>query len=394
MKILLVHNFYKIRGGEDQVFENEKNLLIQKGHQVATFTRHNDDIENWWIKARTAWNLNFSREIFKSFWKKLTDFRPELVHVHNLFPQLTASVLNAAQEYGATTVMTLHNFRTICTNGLFLRDGRPCELCLPENSHSAIRHLCYRNSFAGSVSVSRMIDHHRSENTWVTKTQKLIALSEFAKSKFVAGGFSEKHISVKPNFFLPSREFDALEAAQPHLSQKLLFIGRLSPEKGLRVLASAWSQIAPLFPDVEMCLAGTGPEEKFLKRLDLPRWRHLGQLEPKRLFQELSLARALILPSVCYENFPLSLVEAMAFGIPCVTSRIGSLPEINREGETGLCFESGNADDLAEKIKLVLTNNDRVQTMGKAAKARYAACYTADKNYQELLHIYETALQH
>ena len=235
MRLLLLHNQYKIRGGEDTVVESEIDLLRQHGHIVETVIESNESIHflNAIKIGMQAVYSNHSKNLIR---KKIKSFKPDLVHVHNFFPKLSPSIYDACIAEAVPVVQTLHNFRTICANGIFLREGKSCELCLKGNAYQGFLHACYRDSHLASFPVARMIQAHRNKDTWNTKVNQFIALSNFSKNKFIEAGFSPEKISTKSNFLADPLASGAIAGKENFA----VYVGRLSDEKGLHTLMKAW----------------------------------------------------------------------------------------------------------------------------------------------------------
>ena len=377
LHIMVAHNSYQMRGGEDAVVDAEVALLRAHGHRVTEYRRHNDELQG--ISALhaamdTLWSRRTSRDMDAS----ITATRPDIVHVHNTFPLISPSLYWAAHRHRVPVVQTLHNFRLLCPQAMFLREGKVCEDCLGQVPWRAVQHACYRESRAQSAALGSMLIAHRLAGTWQHRVARYIALNEFCRNKFIEGGLPADRIAIKPNFI----DFDA-PIARPR--NGFLFVGRLSPEKGIDVLASAARQSN----GIQIRVAGTGPSRGTLA--GIPYLKELGALSVEQIRDEMCGARALVLPSIWYENFPRTLVEAFACGLPVIASRIGALAELVEDGVTGLLFEPGSATDLASKIQWAQLNPVRFAEMGHQARARFEAHYTPERNYEQLAEIYARA---
>jgi glycosyltransferase involved in cell wall biosynthesis len=391
MKILVAHNAYRQRGGEDMVVDAEVALLRQHGHAVQLLLQHNDDIDDragTGGRAALALQTLWSRRSTAALHAAVAAQRPEVVHVHNTFPLLSPSLYWACAAAGVPVVQTLHNFRLACPQAMFLREGRVCEDCLGRLPLPAVRHGCYRGSRAQSAVLAGMLVLHRGLGTWQHKVARYIALNDFCRDKFIAAGLPAARLVVKPNFVdapppagLPRRGF--------------LFVGRLAPEKGIATLAEAWRRHADrrdVQRDVqhELTVAGSGPEAARLA--GLARLQAPGALAPPEVRRLMDGALALVLPSLWYENFPRTLVEALAAGLPIIASRIGALAGLVQEGRTGLLFEPGNAADLARTLAWAEAHPHEMARMGEAARADFEAHYTPARNLAQLLAIYRQAI--
>jgi glycosyltransferase involved in cell wall biosynthesis len=261
-----------------------------------------------------------------------------------------------------------------------LRDGRPCEDCVGHLPWPGIVHACYRASRAQTGALVAMLVVHRGVGTWKHRVARYIALNEFCRDRFVAGGLPAAKIRVKPN----SVDLPMLDEVP---RSGFLFVGRLAPEKGIAVLDEA-----ARFADVqsEIRVAGSGPEAERVRAH--PRLLALGAVSSASVYEEMRRAVALVMPSLWYENYPRTLVEAFALGLPVIASRIGALATLVHEGRTGLLFEPGNPADLAAKLRWAENHPDRMAAMGLAARRRYEAELTDDANCRQLLAIYDEAV--
>lgn len=387
MRILSVHNSYQIRGGEDESRKTEENLLRSRGHTVDTYEVSNDlitDIPPANLAARTLW----SQETYRSVGQLLEAAPYDIVHVQNFFPLISPSVFYAAKSANVPVIQTLRNYRLICPNALFFRDGQVCEDCVGKPiPYPGILHSCYRESKAASAVTAAMIVAHRMINTWKTKIDGYIALTEFAKSKFTQSGFPSEKIHVKSNFVSPD---PGVAEGQGGYA---LYVGRLSVEKGLDTLLEAWEQ---LDYGMELKIIGDGPLTDLVvaatKKSDRIEW--LGRLPVNEVYDLMGNARFLVFPSKWYETFGRVAVEAFAKGTPVIASEIGAIAEIVNSGETGLLFEAGNASDLAEKVKLLVGDTHSSLQMRQRARDEYVSKYTADINYTRLIEIYKQHLAH
>jgi glycosyltransferase involved in cell wall biosynthesis len=383
MKIVLCHNFYQQPGGEDLSFAAEWRLLESHGHDVLPFTLHNDAIRTmgrWSVVRRTFWN----RETYDRLRELIRRERPAIVHCTNTFPLLSPSAYYAAADEGVPTVQSLRNFRMFCCNALLLRDGRICEQCLGKPlGWPGVLHGCYRNSRPGSAVVAMLQTAHRFLRTWTRKVSMYFALTEFSRRKFIEGGLSARQIAVKPNFVAPD------PGRGPGGGDYALFVGRLSPEKGIDVLLDAWQR--PGMPRLK--IVGDGPAADEVQRAaqTSPGIEWLSHRPQADVFSLLGDATCLVLPSRCYENFPRTIVEAFAKATPVVASRLGAMAEIVEHGRTGVHFTPGDADALASAVEELFAAPDRLATMREAARQEYERKYTAETNYRLLMAIYEAA---
>jgi len=370
------------------VYQRERDLLIAHGDEVVEYWRTNTEIEEYSIAehlalpARTVWSSKTRRD----FSAVLRQSKPDVVHVHNTFMVISPSIYSACREQQVPVVQTLHNYRLLCPQGGFFRDGKPCHDCASHLGHSVL-HACYRDSRVGTANVALMLAWHRAAGTYSTLVDRYIALTEFSRSQFVSGGFDPAKITVKPNFAHPD------PGERSNDGSYALFVGRLSPEKGLKTLLAAWRQLPEPIP---LRLAGSGPmaaEVSAAARELGPQVQYLGQLPLEPLMQLMKGARFLIFPSELYENFPLTLAESYACGVPVIASELGAMKEIVKHESTGLLFRAGDPGDLAAKVQYAWANRERMRQMGKQARQEYERNYTAELNYRRLRSIYDGVLK-
>lgn len=379
MRILVAHNAYQQRGGEDAVVEAEVTLLRDHGHQVEVYSQHNDALERM-SRAAAAASAIWSRRSADEVEALCDRFAPDLIHVHNTFPLISPSLYWAAARKRIPVVQTLHNFRLLCPQAIFLRDGRVCEDCVGRLPWRAITRKCYRESALQSAVVTGMLATHRALGTYRERITRYIALNAFARDKYVEGGLPALRFRIKPNF--------VASAAPPRWDGRRggLYVGRLSSEKGLDLLAQA----ARLGEGADIDVLGSGPLEALAKSAFGERC--LGYRPLDEILRRMGAAQFLVLPSICYENSPRAIVEAFSCGLPVIASRLGALADIVRDGVTGLLFTPGDAADLAAKLGWARTHPDRMLRMGQAARAEYEAMYTPERNYDMLMDIYEDAI--
>jgi glycosyltransferase involved in cell wall biosynthesis len=375
VKVLVLHNRYQQRGGEDAVVDAEVALLRAHGHEVELFMRENTQIDAMY-RPRVALDALWARGSASDLADRIDAFGPDLIHAHNTFPLISPAAMWVAGRHAVPVVQTLHNFRLICPQAMLLRNGKVCESCVGRLPWPALVHGCYQGSRVRSAVTAAMVTLHRGLGTWRNRVSRYIALNEFCRRKFIEGGLPAQRIVVKPNFV----DWPAPDLSRPR--QGFLFVGRLSPEKGIDVLARAVAQV----PQASVRVAGVGPDEALLDGLE--QVTRLGTLPQGGVFDEMAAAAALVMPSIWYENFPRTLVEAFAAGLPVIASRIGALAELIDEGRTGLLFEPGDPESLAGCLRWALDHPERLREMGRAARATFEASYTPAANYRRLLAIY------
>ena len=394
MKILLVHNFYGSSNpsGENKVFEIEKNLLLENGHQIDTFIRKSDEILTKAIKGlligafSTPWNPRSARRIQK----KVEEFKPDIVHVHNTFPLISPAIFHAIGKRAAR-VLTLHNYRLFCPAAIPMRNGHVCTECIDRRSViPAIRYGCYRNSRLATSPLALNVWLHRTLNTWNNEVDGFIALTEFQKNLMIKSGLPSEKVHVKPNFYSGNPEILKWEDR----GNIVVFAGRLSQEKGVKSLVQAWLNWGEASP--ELRILGDGPLRNTLETMASKkpdcRIRFLGQVSSQETEQNISKAKLLILPSEWFEGFPMVIREAFAFGTPVAASNIGPLPSIVRNGLNGVIFEPGNHESLLHTVQAIWNSQEKLKSLGEGARKSFLDKYTEEANYKILMRIYDSAI--
>lgn len=386
MRILFVHNRYQNLGGEDLAARSESDLFLNRGHAVDLFEADNARIAGFKGKVNTAVGTMYSVSSRQSMTARIASFRPDVVQIHNFFPLLSPSVYYASRQAGVPTVQTLHNYRLICPSALLLREGRVCEDCVGKLvPWPGVVHACYRGSYAGSAVVAAMLAAHRALGTWKNVVDAYIARTNFSREKLIEGGLPAERIGIIPSFAPdPGGSGDGTGGFA-------LFAGRLSPEKGIATLLSAWDLLknSPL----SLKIVGDGPlRDEVVRRTARGRIEYLGQMSRQDVQRLMDVAAFSVFPSVCYENFPLSIVEAFASGTPVIASGMGAMAEIVENGRTGLHFQPGDPDDLAAKIEWLISHPEEMVRMRREARAEYLSKYTPERNYQLMMQLYERTI--
>ncbi len=396
MKVLLLHNRYRLLGGEDGVFRAEADLLTSLGMDVYEHQVDNgEDGRDMSLEAADMlWNSPWSRRSYAEISRICSRFQPDVAHIHNFWMRLSPAVHSACRESGAATIQTLHNFRLLCANARFLRQGAVCRDCLGKLPWRGVIRRCYRDSFVASAAVTAMIGVNRLNSTWKRDVDAFIALTQHSRDQFVAGGMPAERIFIKPNFRRDSGEPSTL----PSSSDLIAYAGRLSPEKGVDVLLSAWAS-AGLSRFGKLLIVGTGECREALERqaealnLRPPYVVFAGAKKAEEIPAIIRGARAMVLPSRYFECFPLSVVEAYSCGRPLIASNHGALGELVRDGETGLTAPPGDESLLGSAIERVLLDGALADRLGKRARSEYLNHYTDEQNAKALLDIYEFAIR-
>ena len=385
MKILAVHNRYQRPGGEDQVFLDETTLLESQNHHVLRYEVHNEQVKHMGrltLAKDTVWNTSAYRELRALIRRE----RPDVAHFHNTLPLVSPAGYYAARAEGVPVIQTLHNYRLLCPVALFFRDGRVCEDCMGKAvPWPGVVHGCYRGSRAASGVIATMLTVHRALRTWTEMIDVYVALTEFARNKFIEGGLPAGKIVVKPNFVAPD----------PGRGQGgggyALFVGRLAPEKGTGTMLDAWDRLATKFP---LKIVGDGPLKDQVVRVAARRsdveW--LGHRPVADVHALMRKADMLVFPSQWYETFGRVAAEAFAAGTPVIAADIGAVAELVEHGRTGLKFRPGDPEDLAAQVGWALSHPAELRRMREEVRAEFETKYTAERNYLALMEIYEAAL--
>lgn len=327
------------------------------------------------LAASTVWSESARRQVAAA----IERLRPDVVHVHNTFAAASPSVHWAGRAGGPPIVQTLHNYRLVCPVATAFRDGRACTDCVGRAvPWPGVLHSCVRGSRSQSAAVAVMLTTHRVLGTYSRRVDAHIALTDFQRSLLIAGGVSPRRIHVIPNFLAQA------PMGSEGQREGVLYAGRLAPEKGLSVLLAAAGKVrgairvagsGPLAPSV--AAAATAGSVAFL-----------GELPTTQVREHIARSRALVVPSLWYEGFPMVVIESFAAGTPVIASRIGSLAEIVEDGATGLLVEPGNDVALGRAVRWALDHPGELEAMGKRARRRFQERYSADRHLGALMELY------
>ncbi|MBC7813299.1 MAG: glycosyltransferase family 4 protein [Burkholderiales bacterium] len=386
MKVLIVHNRYQQPGGEDICVEQEAALLRRHGHEVIEYRRSNEEVSAFGLldKLTLPKRMIWANDAADDLRALIQRERPEVAHFHNTHFMISPIAYHVCQDMRVPVVKTLHNYRLLCPDAFFFRDGHVCEDCLGKAvAWPGVVHACYRDSAAQSAAVAATLSVHRAMGTWATQIDRYIALTEFGRQKFIAGGLPAEKIVVKPNFIYPD------PGAGTDERNHMLYVGRLSEEKGVRTLLQAWLSLR----HIPLRIVGGGPlqgeMQTFIRVHQLENVELVGPQPYEATLNMLKAARGLVCPSLWYEGQARVIIEAFACGTPVITTRLGSNEEVVEDGRTGYHTIPGDALDLAAKIEKLWTQPQHSAEMGIAARQEFAAKFTAERNYERLLQIYE-----
>ncbi|MEV7002989.1 glycosyltransferase family 4 protein [Streptomyces sp. NPDC093982] len=391
MHVLVVHNRYSSQqpSGENNVVDQEVELLRAAGHRVEVFERRSDTIADRSLLAKAAvpllvpWNPAVRMELAA----RLRNERPDVVHVHNVFPLLSPAVLAACADAGIAAVATLHNYTQVCPPGTLQRDGRPCTECVGAAPLPAVRHGCYRNSRLATVPLAVSLSVNRRR--WWSGVERFFCISAAQREVLVGAGMPAERLVVKHNF-VPESGI-CREGAGEHL----LYLGRLAQAKGVRLLMAAWDELgADGGVGVPLVIAGAGPLER-----EVTDWaagrddvRYVGLYDTAECRKALARSIAVVAPSTWLEAFGLVVVEAMEAGVPAVAAGHGAFVELVEDGVTGLLHRPGEAASLADSIRRIAADQARNQEMGQAARRRYEQGFSPAVGLERLVGEYRTAI--
>lgn len=405
MKILFLNNFYYLRGGSERVLFDEMRLLREAGHEVAIYSRGHEknepaefarffpaplETERFGLSCasvRTVKELIYSSNAREGLREVIKCFNPDIAHAHNIYGRLSLSVLDELKSTGVPVVMTLHDLKMLCPSYLMLNKGKVCELCKGGHYANAFLTRCHKGSYPASFvyALESWINHTFGKYDSV---HRFITPSRFLRDKCVEYGCDEVKIEYIPNFVDPS-----WMAECPAGGEYLLYMGRLSREKGINTLLRAYGHLKSPIP---LKIIGEGPERRAFEREASDaglQATFTGYLGGSQLKEALAGSRVVVVPSECYENAPMSILEAMAHGKPVIGARIGGIPEMIDDGVTGYLFEPGNAADLQCKLEQFLSLPDaKVAEMGSAARQKVAKEHDAAGHFAVLMQIYLKAL--
>ncbi|GHD21072.1 glycosyltransferase [Streptomyces galbus] len=391
MHVLVVHNRYGSAqpSGENKVVDQEVALLREGGHRVGVFERRSDDIAGRSLPGKVAvpllvpWNPGVRTELAA----RLRAERPDVVHVHNVFPLLSPAVLAACADAGVPAVATLHNYTQVCPPGTLQRAGRPCAECVGGTPLPAVRHGCYRGSRLATVPLAVSLSVNRRR--WWSGVERFLCISAAQRDVLVRAGMPAERLAVKHNF-VPDPG-----TVRTGPGEHLLYLGRLAEAKGVRLLMAAWDALAADGGvGVPLVIAGTGPLEP-----EVTAWaagrddvRSVGLYDTAQCREAVARSVAVVAPSTWLEAFGLVVVEAMAAGVPTVAAGHGAFVELVEDGVTGLLHRPGDAASLASCLRRITAAPDGGREMGRAARRRYEQDFSPAVGLERLLAEYRTAI--
>ncbi len=386
LSVLVIHNQYQQPGGEDVVVQAEVDLLRRAGHRVIQFTQNNAALATLTSlqKAALFFTTTWNRNAYSKIRDLINKERPDIVHCHNLLPQVSPAAYYACKSAGVPVVQTLHNYRLFCPAGTFFHNGRICQDCIRSLPYS-VKQGCYRGSRLQTATVAMMLAFHRNRETWTRSVDAYIAPTQFSRDFFAMLGLPGKKIHVKSNFVAQN------PAPRTAPGSYALFVGRLSPEKGALEMLRTWLHL----PHIPLVVVGDGPlydeASLLVRRSGGTHIKLMGRMSQEDTQAQMRGARFLVFPSRWYEPFGMALIEAAAVGVPAIAARIAGVPELVVESKTGLMFDL-QKDDLAAKANWAWIHPSEMEAMGIAARQHYQRNFTAEKNYESLITVYRSVL--
>jgi glycosyltransferase involved in cell wall biosynthesis len=402
MKILFVNKYYHPSGGPEKVLLQSKERLESLGDKVILFSmQHPRNLKtpysryfvcnvdyngssSFLDKTRMAWNMFYSLEAKKKMELLLNEEKPDLAHLHNIYHQISPSILPVLKKKGIPVIMTLHDFKLLCPNYTFLRNGEPCESCEGKHFYKATIHKCVKNSYWKSLICSLEMYFHRFLKIYQNCVDAFIVLSEFSKEKMIRYGIPEEKLFLLPNYIeSPSN------GKEKTLGEYALFLGRLSEKNGVSTLVQAMEKLK----EVPLVVAGEGELEprlrEFVRARNMDNVTFAGFLKGTKLEQMMENCLFTVLPAICYHNCPMSILESFSHCKPVIGSNLGSIPELIEDGIDGLLFEPKNVGDLADKIRYLYHHPLLAEKMGIAAREKVEEKYSEEEYYKKLLSLYD-----
>lgn len=378
--ILIVHNYYQIPGGEDIVVANEKKMLEEHGHKVVLYCRNNTELKQMSKLQKLLLPVTtiFNPKTYKKIKKLIKAEKIEVVHVHNTLNLISPSVYYAARAMKVPVVQTVHNFRLLCPGATLYREDHICEDCIEKGLSCAVKHRCYRNSRVQTLACVISTLFHRK--TGIYGKINYICLTEFNKRKLLElKQIKSESVFVKSNFVESIGDYIPEERRE----NQFVFAGRLDKLKGIDILFDAWKRMGDDPPKLIVC--GTGPMEEWCKdfvarnKTNIELRGFVPNMETRSLIAN---SKGLVLPTQCYEGFPMSIVEAFSVGTPVICSDLGNAGNVVEEGITGCKFKADSAEEIVKAV-------ERCYGMCSSTWSEYKEKYTESKNYEELDKIYQ-----
>jgi glycosyltransferase involved in cell wall biosynthesis len=407
MRILSANKFYYVYGGSDRYFFELNKLHEQAGHEVIPFAmKHPRNIPspyskyfvsevNYWDnptpleKLQAAGRVLYSSEARRKISEIIDQTHPDIAHIHLIYHQISPSFLPDLRKKSIPIIQTLHDYKPICPTYSMVANNEICERCKGKHFYHATLLRCNHGSFIGSaLSSTEMYLHHALR--YYDLPDIYIAPSDFMRKKMIQYGIPAKKLVHVPNFIDINYAFEEKNIKK----KQFIYVGRLVHIKGLSTLLDAMKILG--LSDYRLIIVGDGPErpalENYIKKHNITNIEFVGYKNKDEVNQLLTQSQFSILPSIVYENCPLSILESMAVGTPVIGSRIGGIPELINDGVDGFLFEPKNPEDLAKKMFIMLSNSRATIEMGRIAKLKVKQKYNPEIHYEKIIAIYDKLL--
>ena len=400
MKILQANKFFFANGGSETVMFQERDYLLANGHQVIDFAMQDkrnfaSEYANYFVENKSYKNQSTNKiskiadvisfvhsfEAVKNISCLINDTEPDIVHCHNIYHQLTPSIIGAAKKLGVPVVLTLHDYKPVCPTYNRLQQGKPCSKCLDGDFSQVLRNRCADGSFGKSAvlfaeaTVQRLMANYEKVDAFIAPSQ---FMAQSIAHRVPENRIKQLYNGIDVNALSASGEDDGY----------VLYIGRLVPEKGVETLLKAHANFSQSW---QLKVAGTGPLLDVLKAQYNPSI-FVGYLAGDALKSMIEKAAIVVVPSEWYENCPMSVLEAMAYGKPVVGSRMGGIPELVEDGKTGLLYTAGNVSELTAVLDKLMTSSEMRQEMGAAGRLWVTQHFSLDRHNKGLIDIYRNVL--
>lgn len=390
MKILIVHNQYKVLGGEWSVVNADAALLRAHGHAVEVYIETNHDIDrlNVLQKLHLFFSLGWSKKSYQKLQKKIKAFNPDVVHFHNIFFLISFSAYDACKDLGVPVVQSLHNFRLLLPSGIMYDESQLISGDPVGTVKRAVQEKDFRGSQFLSWAIGRMLVNFWEKKLWKGRVQQYIVATEFGRKIFVGMGIDESLIQVKPNYL-----GCALSKELKPTQNYALYVGRITEDKGVNFLVDSWKK-----EYMPLKIAGTGPLQNELAnkidREDKQNIEFLGFLNDEDLEQVMGCAQFIVIPSLCFENFPMVVAESFAHGVPVIVPHMGSFVDLIKDGESGFLYRPGDTSDFQSKLERLMKDDHLRSYMSEQVKQEFKTKYTADASYTKLMAIYTQCIEY
>ena len=391
MRILLIHNNYGKFSGEETVLNAQKSLLESQENSVCIYSRSSEELNGFWSKVNAFFSGFYNYISISDIKHTILSFKPEIVHIHNLFPFISPVVLKLIRKLHVPIVMTVHNYRLVCPNGLFFSHGEICERCSGGNEWNCIFRNC-EGSIAKSSGYALRNFYARKRQLFSSNVSRFICLTGFQKEKLIQNGFSEEKIEVIPNFIDVKPPKDVVLSKKKYIA----FSGRVNQQKGFDIFINAIKMLETKNGDNKLLpvLVAGQIDPKFVKGIKIPdSIRFQGLLSKKQMDEFYRKARFIVFSSRSYEGAPMVFLEAMQNRLPVIAPRLASFPDFIEDGFNGLLFDSEDPADLAEKIRILTSNHDLCLRFGENGYRKLVEKYSPEIYYKQLISIYETVIE-